>query len=256
MPFHLLAYTGSLTVAASPVTMTGLVDPVITRSATSSLYILPKRLQALAGVGMSTTLQRVQLSSPTLRQVNIPYFRPPIQSTAPTDNAQICWLGDQPLMLPELEELGPLATISAAGPETGWFLLWVADSVLPIPPGPILTARATATFAAVAGQWTLGTFNFEQALPSGTYALVGSECISATAVAHRWAFPQQLFRPGSLGHQAIDDIQDWRLATRRLGTYGTFLNTAPPMLEVLCTAADAAHEIYMQLIPTSPQLTP
>jgi len=251
MPVHLLAYQGSL-VLNTATTMSGLVDPVITRSATSSLYILPQRLQALAGIGMSAGLQRIQLSSPTLRQVNIPYFRPVIQSLRPTSGAQICALFDQPLMLPALEELGPIATTNTnPGPETGTFLLWVADQVLPVPPGDILTARATATFAATANTWSLGSFTFEQSLPNGLYALVGSEHVSTTAIAHRWAFPNQLFRPGSMSHQGIGDEQDFRLLTRRLGNYGNFLNTAPPQIEVLCTAADNSHEIYMQLVKLS-----
>lgn len=251
MAVHLLAYQASL-VLNTPTTMAGLVDAAITRSATSALYILPKRMQCLAGVGMSAGMQRVQLSSPSLRQTNIPYFRPVIQSLRPTSGALVCWLADQPLWLPELEELGPIATTNTnPGPEPGTFLLWLADQILPVPPGDILTARATATFAAVANSWTMGSFTFEQSLPNGLYALVGSEHISTTAIAHRWSVPGQLFRPGFLSHQAIGDLQDFRLLTRRLGSCGTFFNTSPPQLEVLCTAADASHEIYLQLVKLS-----
>lgn len=254
--FHLAAYTASATLAANPNTMTGLVDPVLTRSATSALYILAKRMQLIWALGISTSIARVQLSSPTLRQVNMPYIRPINVGARPVSFIQPAWYGDQPLWLPALEEVGPLETITAAGPETSWFVLAMTEGLMPIPTGPVITARATATFAATAGLWTLGSFTFETALPSGNYALVGSEHISATAVAHRWAIPNQLYRPGSLSHQANGDVQDFRLMTRRMGLWGTFLNTAPPQLEVLCTGADAAHEIYMQLIPISGQIVP
>lgn len=254
MPMHLLAYAGSVTAATSPVTLPGLVDPVVTRSQTSGLYILQQRLQAIAGLGMSAGMARVQLSSPTLRQINIPYFRPINVGALPNANGQVCWMGDQPLMLPAMEELGPLFTTVTALAEDAFFLLWVADSVTPVPPGPILTARATATFTAVAGQWTLGNFTMEQALPTGSYALVGSECISTTGIAHRFAIFNQVFRPGSLSHQAAGDLTDMRLLSRRLGTYGTFNNTSIPQIEVLCGAADTAHEIYLHLVPTSGQI--
>ncbi len=155
--------------------------------------------------------------------------------------------------LPALEELQPSAVDDTnPGPTTGWFLMWLANALVPIPMGDILTARATATFAATANVWTLGTFTLETALPSGLYALVGSEHISATAIAHRFQIPNQVARPGALSHQANADLQDFRLLTRRLGEYGRFLNTAPPQIEVLCTGADASHEIYLQLIKIGP----
>lgn len=252
---HLAAYTAAAAaVASNPNAMTGLVDPVLTRSATSSLYILPQRMQLLAAVAMSTTIARLRVNSPTLRQITSPYIRPIILSARPTSNAQVAWYGDQPLMLPALEELQPTIDITAAGPEVSWFLLWLADQVVPIPQGPIIKCRLTSVTAAGVGIWTLLATTFETSLPSGLYAIVGSEHISTTAVAHRFAIPNQLLRPGSMSHQANGDIQDMRLMTRRLGTYGTFLNTAPPQVEVLCTAADASHEIYMDVIPLSGQI--
>lgn len=254
--FHLLAYSGSVAQTADT-QLSGLVDPVITRSQTSGLYILQHRLQLLAALGMSATANRVKLSSPTLRQVNIPYMRPILAAARPNSGAQVCWMGDQPLHLPASEEIGPLFTSDlGAGSETAYFLAWVADSIVSIPSGPILTARATATTAATAGAWSLMNITLEQSLPNGNYMLVGSEHYSTTAIAHRWALFNQIFRPGSLSHQAVGDQQDWRLMTRRLGSYGIFNNVTVPQVEVLCTAADATHTFYLQLIPLSGQIVP
>jgi hypothetical protein len=254
--FHLAAYTSASTLAASPNAMTGLVDPVLTRSATSALYILAKRMQLMWALGISASIARVQLTSPTLRQVNSPYMRPINLGAAPVAGVEVAWYGDQPLNLPALEELGPLISVTAAGPEQSFLLLAMTEGTTPAPAGPVLTARATATFAAVANTWTLGTFTLESALPSGMYALVGSEHISATGIAHRFAIPGQVQRPGSVSQSANGRITDWRLLSRRMGVFGTFLNTAPPQLEVLCTAADAAHELWLQLIPISGQIVP
>lgn len=246
--FHLAAYQGSL-VLNTETAMTGLVDAVLTRSATSALYVFQQQMKLLAAVGMSVGMTRVYMSSPSLRQINLPYMRPIIAAVKPASGSEICWLADQPLTLPAFEEIGPVAVSTTnPGPETGTLLAWLGDMIQPIPPGDILTARGTASFAAVANTWTLGSFTLDTSLPPGVYALVGSEHISATAIAHRWQIPGQLWRPGSMSHQATSDRQDWRLATRRLGMYGSFQNTAPPQLEVLCTSTDASHEVYLQLV--------
>lgn len=251
--FHLAAYFLA-TSAAGDNNLAGLVDPVLTRSATSNLYIFQEPQQLVAAVPISLTQTRVKLSSPTLRQINFPFLRPIVQSTLPTADRNPVWFADQPLRLPALEEIGPVTTITAAGPEPSFCLLWITRGLQPAPAGQPITVRATASTAAVANAWTLMSFTLDQSLPPGTYAVVGSECISTTGVAHRLAFPNQLVRPGSLSQNAIGNEQNWRFMSRRLGLYGSFLNTAPPLLEVLCTAADASHELYLTLVPTSGQL--
>lgn len=246
MPVHLLAYNVT-TVANVLTNMNGLVDQVITRAQTSNAYLLPAKMQLLAAVGMGATITRLQLLSPTLRQVNTPNIRPLIPDLQPLSNSRVMWYRDRPLMLPALEEIQPVVLDTAI--EVATALFWVADSILPIPSGPIMKIRGTSTTAAVANTWTLLTYTLDVALPAGMYALVGSECISTTGIAHRWQIPGQLLRPGSMSHQAITDIQDPNLAEWKIGAYGNFVQTALPQPEVLCTAADAAHEIYMDIVP-------
>jgi hypothetical protein len=251
--FHLAAYSLA-TSAAGQNQLAGLVDPVLTRSATSNLYILNDVMQLVAAAVISPTAVSAFLQSPTLRQISNPFLRPVIGAQEPADLSEVAWFGDQPFRLPKLEELGPVVTITAAGPETSYCLLWLSKLMEPVPAGQIITVHATATTTAVASAWTMMSFTLDQSLPSGMYAVVGTEHISATGVAHRLAFPNQLYRPGSMSHQLFTDRQDTRLMTRRLGLYGQFLNTAPPLLEVLCFAADATHDLYMQLVPMSGQL--
>jgi hypothetical protein len=246
MPFHLLAY-GAASVANTMTNLAGLVDQVMTRAQTSNAYLLPVKMQLMCAVGMGATLSRIQVTSPTLRQVNVLNIRPPIPALQPASGSLVHWLGEQPLMLPALEEIQPAALDTAA--ERVTFLMWVADQLLPVPPGPIMTIRATSTTAAVANTWTLLAMTLDNALPAGQYALVGSQVISTTGIAHRFQIPGQLLRPGVMSHQLLSDIQDFRLATRRLGAYGNFVQTALPQCEVLCTAADASHEIYLDIVP-------
>jgi hypothetical protein len=251
--FHLAAYQATIDNTANT-QLAGLVDPVLSRSVSSSAYIFQDKYKCVAGVYIGTTAERAMLVSPTLRQVNPPFFRPIIAAAKPASLSELAWYADQPFTIPALEEVAPQVTSGTAGTELATFLLWVTQGLVPIPAGQIYTARATATITAVPNAWTLGSFTLDQSLPSGNYAVVGAECIGTTILGFRLVFPNQLFRPGAIGHAAVGDINDWRLQTRRLGVWGQFLNTAPPQLEILCTAADTAQELYLQLIPMSGQL--
>lgn len=251
--FHLACYAGSVDATANT-QLAGVVDPVLSRSVTSNAYIFQEKYKCVAGVYIGTTALRARLNSPTLRQVNPPFFRPTIAAAKPASLSEIAWFADQPFTIPALEEVAPEVTSGTGATERATFLLWITQGLVPPPPGQIYTARATAAITAVANTWTLGSFTLDQSLPSGNYALVGAECISTTCLGFRFAFPNQLFRPGSIGQSAVGSVMDWRLQTRRLGTWGTFVNTAPPLIELFCTAGDTAQEIYLQLIPISGQL--
>lgn len=86
------------------------------------------------------------------------------------------------------------------------------------------------------------------ALPKGRYAVVGSECISTTAIAHRWIFDNQSFRPGALSSGAIGERTHRLFYDGSLGTWGTFISQVPPRIEVLCSGADADHTIFLQVV--------
>ena len=213
MPAHLFAYTGTLT-GPGTFPLAGIVDNVLTRSASSGNYIFqfPWRLKWAFGLG--ETLTRVQITSPTLRQVQPPYIRPIQDALNPPDVQQIQWFGDQPLDLPAFEEFSVQATLTA-GPELDIALFSAFTDEMQIPAGRVLTSRWTAAIATVAGQWTLGTMQADQSLPPGTYAIVGLEVISATGLAARLQIPNQVFRPRN-------DMQH-----RRAGSTGLAIEPAP-----------------------------
>lgn len=251
--FHLAAY-GATVDATANTALAGLVDPVLSRSASSSAYIFQERYQLVASTYIGTTALRARLNSPTLRQINPPFIRPIIAAAKPATLSELAWWADQPLKLPALEEVAPEVTSGTGGTERATVLIWITQGLIPPPAGQIITVRATAAITAVANVWTLGSFTLDQSLPSGNYAIVGAECIGTTVLGFRFAIPGQLFRPGNIGQSAVGSVMDMRMMTRRLGVWGTFLNTAPPMIELLCTAADTSQEIYLQLVPISGQL--
>jgi len=245
---HVAAYTGTVNTTAD-VALAAVADSVLSRSVSSNRYQFQDRVQLLAANANCATLSRIKLDSPTLRQINQPYIRPITVGALFGSNGQVAWFADQPLMIPALEDVAPLATGTNAGGDPGFCFLWVSPGIRPIPPGQCITVRATATITAVASAWTLGNFTLEQGLPNGRYAVVGMEAIGTTLLAARLAFPNQIMRPGCPGHATVAQYQDWRLMSRRLGVWGEFNNTAPPSIEIFCSAADTAQELYLQLVP-------
>lgn len=246
--FHTCALSVALSQTAN-VAMTAIQDDIITRSATTGAFILPEDMMLFGCQAMSATLNRVRFSSASLRQINQPHIRPIIRSALPRDLERIQVFLDQPFRLKANEELTLEATSDlAVGAETAFAILWFGVELAPIPPGDIITARCTAVATHVAAAWTTIAFTQDQTLPPGRYALVGSECISTTGIAHRWIIPNQFYRPGVLSGTAIGNRGVEIQNNRRFGSFGTFLNTALPQLQVLSSAADTADTIYMQLV--------
>lgn len=255
--WHIAAFSGAAG-SAAPVLLAGLQDPVLTQSPQGPGYQFQQQYRLIAAAAISATLVRAQLTSPQLRQIQIPDIKPIVAGTAWPSPFFIDWKMDQPLVLPKLEQISPLVTVTAAGPETATVLIWLGGTMDPIPAGPILRAHATSTGTAVAGAWTNITLTFDQSLPSGLYYVAASQHVSATALAHRIVYPispgSSLMRPGNYSNQAFTDIIDPRISAHMLGGMGSFLNTAPPTMDVLCVAADNAHDFWLDLIPISGQL--
>ena len=109
---------------------------------------------------------------------------------------------------------------------------------------PMETLRFTGGSAAVAATWTVSAITFEQALKAGTYAVVGMKLYSTTPVLARLLFANQGARPGCIGcvtpDAGVSAIENPMFRNGNLGVWGTFPHSAPPQMELLCQAADAA----------------
>jgi hypothetical protein len=247
--FHIAAYSSSI--GAGPANLAPLVDQPLPQATGGPGYQLPSPAKLLAATAFGGLCSGAQLVSPTLRQVQIPSIRPVVASATTEDLQLVQHLNRYSFTVPALEPVIVQATNSAAGPTVTWALVWFQFAVEPMPQGQILIASATSTGTATAGVWTTIPITFSQQLPTGTYGIVSSEHISATGLAHRFVFTDKVWRPGSLSHQAVTDRQDPYLLDGALGCYGTFQNTSPPNMDVLCTGADATHQFYIGLVPIS-----
>lgn len=140
------------------------------------------------------------------------------------------------------------ATQAASAVETHRVIVFLTDgNIAPMPAGArIETVLADAQAAAVANAWTAVAVVFQQALRAGTYAVVGLSAHGVTMTAARLVFGNQGARPGVIGTNGVlgtmaqPDFANGLFRQGRLGVWGTFTHTNPPVVEVLCQAADAA----------------
>lgn len=242
--FHLLGYFESIDNTAN-IDVAAMTDDVFPKI--GDHYQFLQDIDIVAAYAGAANLDRARINSPTLRIISPQYIRPVNTAILTPTNPNVADWIDQPFSVPTGEEVAIEMTATAAGPQNAQALLWVTDRIDPVPNDNVHDVRATSTGTAVVNVWTTISYTFDQALPSGTYNLVGSRVISTNAIAHRWILPGQLWRPGALSCQGVSHIPHQIFVRRRLGVFGRFVNVNLPQLQVLCNVADNAHTIYMEL---------
>lgn len=212
-------------------------------------HFLPQRqLPLLFGAVASTNMQRARLSTPSLLQVTTPFLRPINAGVTFGVPQRVQDWHDDPLVLAALEEVSLLTTHAGAAAENVYGVFGGLWQQTPVPAGNIYTLRGTSVGPAVANVWTQIAMTWQVALPTGLYALIGAEVFSATNIATRFILENQVPRPGCLGIQALTNYGDEMFRVGGLGTWGQFHNYAMPLVETLCTAADASFEVYIDLV--------
>lgn len=247
MSWHTAAYTTLLGTTANT-DIPALSDDVLTIF--NNHFLLRKSYQLMMVWAASATLSRVRFDSPTMRFFGNPYIRPINVATLPANNPNALQIYTKPIILPQAEEIAIQATSAIAmGTERFTAVLMLGANIEAPPAGNVYWVRATSTTAATVNAWTTLTYTLETGLPTGNYAMVHSEVQSTNAFAHRWIFDEQIERPGFLSTTALGNRQPDDFYQLRYGVMGRFMNTSLPRLQVLANVADAAHEIYMGLIP-------
>lgn len=245
--FHVAAYRNAALGAVADTEIAALADSVL--SISNNHFRLVDAMSLLAACFMSPTAIRARLDSPSLRILGRPQILPVNVGVLPVDRGKVMELWRNPYRLPIREEIAIQATAAPGTTEVGVGLIWVTGGVIQPPPGQVQWVRATSTTAAVAGAWTLLTYTLDASLPSGYFAVVGSEHQSANAQAHRLIFPGQVYRPGFLSRTAEGNQSPNPNYYGYFGEMGRFVNDNPFQVEVLANAADAAHVLYVGLVP-------
>lgn len=246
---HTVAWSNTAVSNTTEVDLTPVVDAVV--PVTAANHFLPQRdIPIVYIAAASANLQRARFSTPTLALVTTPFIRP-INQALNFGVPQRLWdLSEQPLTLKGLEEITMLVTQTGGAAQQVVAVAGLMWQSIPAPPGNIWTLRGTSSSTATINVWTQITVTWFNALPTGTFAVVGMEAFSTTNIASRLILENQVPRPGVLGITALTNFpnQIFRGSSYSdLGVWGQFHNYNMPLVEVLCTAADNSFEIYLDV---------
>ena len=235
-------------------------------------------LHSVMGVG--TSLVHIRAQSPSMLPVPYTAMSPNNRGSAFESPPRVWDWSMAPLGLRVTEEFDIFVSQNSGGSETEYVAVQFCDgpatqlSVTVNPSiltqsaatsGRLFTAHWTASVTLTAGKWSQVAPAFDQALPAGTYALVGARAFSATALFFRM-FPSSgpKWRPGGVAVQAYDQMDAYN--QRYLIPYGrdpghwgvwmTFYQNVPPQVEFFATSADTAEEGWFDLVYLGPQTSP
>jgi hypothetical protein len=245
--FHLAAYDASIANGAVLLQVAAVADPIAAPAGNGFLVPILSKLLRVAAVG--TNLTRVQLTSASLRDF-APFDVGPVNvGTAIETPARMIDFMDAPIPLTVNEELDAFGVQSNVGAQRIGVAVWFGDGPIKPTKARPFTVHWTASTTLTANAWSAFAITFDNGIPSGTFAMVGSRMISAGAIWHRW-IPRggAPFRPGDVAGQAQDFYPLNRDRYGDLGEWLRFTNTTPPQVEVFSRTADTTEEGYLDLV--------
>lgn len=215
----------------------------------NSHFVLSKPLSLLGVYASSATLTRTKLKFPSINQYGGTWIRPTNATLLPVTDPNMADYRQIPFTVPAQEELQYASTSGlACGTENHYVLSVLQDTFVPAPQGQIYTIRGTSTTAGVASTWTDITVTWDQQLPSGRYAVVGSQVHSTTGVAHRLIFDDQIWRPGGLSLATAGLRTHAMFEKGKLGVWGYFTTISLPRMQILDNATGNSHTIYLDCV--------
>ncbi len=245
MPFTLVGFNESQGVAALT-NVAALSDEHVT--AIGDDITVPVLNQIIGAFAMKTALTQLQLQSPSLRRIFLQDVSPVLNALALliSDNP-FHDLKDNPIPLEVSEKLN-VAILGDGTVDDGTVLVWLADGKPVQASGAIRTVRCTIPTTTIVLDWTNQILTFTQTLPAGRYAVVGMRVVAANGIAARLIFIGGSWRPGALVALNAPDKIHPVFRNGGLGIWGEFEFDQPPSVEILCSAATGAAEVWLDLI--------
>ena len=247
---HLAAFYAAVTDSTNNQAVAGVLDGALPYDS-SSRFLYSEPQQVLAAFAMGDAILAARINAPSLRNFLLPSISPIEVAAVPASSPGMAWYGQNGPRLLATEGVCVEVSVGVQTIDTAYAAIWSTPKFVPAPLGPIFTARATSTITTVVGSWVLGSFAFEQTLPSGRYAVVGMHATGATSALCRIIFPGgTTLRPGVIVMPNADAVilsQPFRYGA--MGLWGTFINTAQPQVELLGTsAASIALTLFLDLV--------
>jgi len=242
---HTIAFSASIA-QNSVLQIDAITDDVM--SINSGRFLTQGGYSAYWAFGNSANLERSRIAMPSFNPIAYPWFRFINRPAVGVPQPNVTSYLRQPLRLPDKEYLAAQALQSGAGAEQVTLVLGIGQRLVPNVPGDVFTIRGTSTTAATANAWTSITTTWENDLEGGFYQVVGLRHSSANAHAARLIGQYQVERPGSVSVRANSWRQDPIFEPGVLGEYLKFESDSFPSVQVLCGAADNAHDILMSVV--------
>lgn len=245
---HLAVYSAAIASATANQQLAALADPIIAPSGKGYLVNaqVPKVLRVIAQGGL---LNRAQLMSASIRDY-APFDLNPVNvGTLIESPGRYIDFSDNPIPLKPDEELDVFVSNSAATSTQTSVAVLMGDGPIRPVRGRIFSVHWTITTTFAAAGFTAFTPVLDNGIPAGTFALVGSRLVSASALFHR-IIPRggSPFRPGSSSAQAYDQHPEMFDRMGNMGEWLRFTNTTLPQIEAFQLAADAAADGFLDLI--------
>lgn len=245
---HLAAWVNTAAIVGSnPNFCKGLVDDMLAQDAAGN-YLLPTDLKLLAAAYFDGSPKNAYFKSPQLNKISPRYIMPIVGALLPGSRPGIQIETMAPFQFTAQEYLSAYVNTALSTAGTVAVAAWLGDGIVPSPGGQVYEVHATPSSATTADVWSTVQYAFDQALPSGQYAMIGATVVSANGLLARWKFGMSGNRPGYPCVNSVGNIQSELDRLGLLGVIGVFPNTNQPFLEVLSNAAETPSDIFMRLI--------
>lgn len=253
---HLELYSSSIASGTTLIQVNAVQSNIYPLASNGFLVQALRQVASVVTIGSGAI--RAQLQSPTLRSQPFVDMVPVNRSTGAESPVRFADFTSAPLQVSSNEELDAFAAQnSGSSGFVNVIVMFTDGPIRPAASNNAITVHATATTTVTAHAWSAVTFTLDTSLDPGTYSVVGMRAYSATGIAAR-LIPNsggQTYRPGVPMVQAYDTT-DFKYA--RYGMMGqliTFSTTALPQVELYCSSADTAEELWLDLVQTSSQVT-
>ena len=274
--FHLETFSSSIATSGANTfqQLTYVATDAVLQKMVNGMQVSPQLPKLMAVFGVGGNLVHVRAQAPSM--LPLPYISlSPNNRGSAFESPPRAWdFSNNPIALRLTEEFDIFVTQNSGGAQTEYVACLFTDGLFTAPPpvrrgptingdGGFFTLHGTATTTLTAGAWTnipASSITFDQALPAGSYALVGARAFSATGLFFRM-FPQYtpLWRPGGVAVQAYDALDPpnqrfgmgWSGDVNSWGVWLTFFSNTVPGIEFFATAADTAEEVWLDIIKVS-----
>lgn len=245
MTMHLSAFYQSVDNAGADQEIAAVADGVLYTSGDE--IRVAGQVSNLIGAGAATassTFDSATVRSPSLRIRNNFPIVPLNNGVVFNSPAEYPLFMDTPISLNDTEPVTlSIDSDNASAVAHYGFCLFSSGAVVKST-NNIFSAICSTSHTANAATWTTGPVTFDQALPGGTYQVVGLRSWASGLVFTRLRFPGQAFYPGFPAWPDQKSQGDLRTRYGMCGVLGTFDNDAPFSVDILGgTSTSQSHVV-------------